>query len=64
MPETLHAASSLSTNMLKSEVVIIGAQLNLVLLRVQVDLHVRAIRMFLLINSSQLPISRLVDKPL
>jgi len=64
MPETLHAASSLSTNMLKTEVVILGAQLNLVLQRVQVDLHVRAICMFLQINSSQLAFSRLVAKPL
>ena len=70
MLETLHVTSSLSTNMLKTEVVILGAQLNLVLrkessslLSVQVDLHVRAMRMFLLINSSQLPISRLLAKP-
>ena len=53
MLETLHVASLLSTNMLKTEVVILDALLNLVLckessllLRVLVDLHFRAVRMF------------------
>lgn len=62
--ETLHVASSLSTDMLKTGAVILGAQLNLVVLTVQVDLRVRDVHMFLLINSSQLPICRLVAKPL